>query len=324
MTGPRDRPGGCPQQDCLHTLKGGPCNLGEADPEATCDVWKARSNAEGGGSVEPSSTPLPWTGGVFGRAEAGVVTARGRPRILGLVGHRNAGKSTALVTFYLQLCRGVGVAGRTFAGSYTLRGWDELASPLRLPPNGSGRGFPLHTTLTGREPGLLHLAFRRDDGRLEDILIADTPGEWFEAWADDSNSSPGAHWVVQHSDALALFVDSDALAGEEAGRYRGTYKRLARRTAESADRTPITVVWSKADVNVNSDIRESIARVHRSVLPDADKVAVTVRPTGEEGAPTLTSVVSLFEHLLAPAPRRLAAVRLPVLHPKDPFLAYRG
>lgn len=255
-----------------------------------------------------------------------------RPRLIGLIGLSDAGKTSVLSRLYLLLTRGHELIGRTFAGSRTLYGWEALAIPGRWPPNGTGPGFPEHTTSLDRVPGLLHLAFRHNDGRREDILFADAPGEWFKDWARTRTASTaeGARWVDNHADAAVLFVDSDALAGPERGTARAQITPLIRRTAEAFADRPVVVLWTKSDVEVPSSMRSQIETQIERHFPGRPVLATTVRPQEWDPA-AVRSLFAVIETALdgpsAQRTTRTAPRVLPPLHVvdgDDPLLSFRG
>lgn len=310
----------CPEKHCEFPIV--PCALG-ATPE-DCPALRGIVVREESAPVRPQND-LPWTSAALGAADLSLVTAFRRPRIIGLVGLENAGKTSILAALYILLGRGHELPGRTFAGSLTLQGWEAIAAGMRLPPFGSGSGFPDHTTSTERQPGLLHLAFRLDDGRREDVLFADAPGEWFREWADnaDAATTEGARWLVRHADALALLVDSDALAGEERGRYRAQQLRLVRRMADHVDGKLVVPVWSKADVEVPPTMRERIDEQLARSFPGRAPVQNTAKP-GVWTPDAARRFLGLFQALLASDPMHSDPLAVPTLLVADPLLAFRS
>lgn len=328
------------------------CNLGKRELEA-CEYWQhvvekeagssgstdsagamrtddARVSDDGARHALPDGSPEPvvsWVGGSLGYLDLELVATRSLPRLIGIVGPHNAGKTTLLTVLYLLLWRGRQLRGRSFAGSYTLGGWEDLAYSLRWQP-GQPPQFPPHTSrTTARVPGLLHLAFRRDDGFLEDTLFTDAPGEWFEAWAANRSSplAAGARWTVQNAAALALVVDSAALAGPERGRARAEMIALVRRLSDESDgRRRIAVVWSKSDEDVRKPVRDTLRQAFKDHLPGHREFNVSVYPTEDRREPDLDAFVRLFDWLLE---EQGATMPEPIPAPVDPtnlFLAFRG
>ena len=311
----------CPQEHCQFPLLG--CARG-IEPTSECPALRGASAEKTPSATRPESD-LPWSGAALGAADLSVLTAFGRPRIVGLVGLENAGKTTILATLYLLLSRGYELADRTFAGSVTLQGWEALASSMRFPPSGSGVGFPDHTTSTGRQPGLLHLAFRRLDGTRDDVLFADAPGEWFREWADqaDSETAAGARWLAQNADVLALLNDSEALTGPDRGTYRSQQSRLIGRMGDVTGNRTVAVVWAKSDIEVAPGLRSQLTRHARRFLPGSPTLDVTARP-GEWDEASAKDFLRLFELLLEVDIVAPISLDTPPLRPLDPFLAYRG
>ncbi len=311
----------CPQEHCQFPLFG--CARG-IEPASDCPALKEAPPEEKPTATRPESD-LPWSGTALGAADLSVITAFQQPRIVGLVGLENAGKTTTLATLYLLLSRGFELADRTFAGSVTLQGWEALASPMRLPPSGSGVGFPDHTTSSGRQPGLLHLAFRRSDGTRDDVLFADAPGEWFREWADqvDAETAAGARWLARNADVLAVLNDSEALAGPDRGTYRSQQSRLIGRMGDVARHTPVIIVWAKSDIEVSPGLRDQLTRHARRFVPDSQPLDVTARP-GEWNESAVRRFLHLFEVLLDANPKEPTPLHAPTLRPADPLLAFRG
>ncbi|MEO0325186.1 MAG: hypothetical protein AAF447_19665 [Myxococcota bacterium] len=150
----------------------------------------------------------------MGTSDLAILGGSGRPAVVGLIGPPDSGKTSLLAYLYMWLLEHGTVAGWSFAGSWTLGGWESVVQYSRWtsepPPS-----FPPHTSSAGRHPGILHLALRsQSNGRLRDMLLTDAPGEWFSQWArvPGSTASEGARWVIEKADALLLLVDTGALA----------------------------------------------------------------------------------------------------------------
>jgi hypothetical protein len=69
--------------------------MGEDDPKA-CAFFKADQAVTTNYMVKELKAPLPWGGNVFGVADLSYLASIARPRLVGLVGPQNAGKTTFL------------------------------------------------------------------------------------------------------------------------------------------------------------------------------------------------------------------------------------
>ena len=312
------------------------CTVGHCyAPETLCDLGyslkecpnyqKTGGDVPEAGSAIEITAPLPWTGSALGTDDVGFVAARSAPRMLGIIGPHNAGKTTLLVAWYLLLHRGYSVPGRQFAGSCTFGAWESLARWMRWPSNG-GNGFPPHTSLSDlRQPGLLHLAFRIADDVLEDVLFTDAPGEWFARWAvnRDDDAAAGARWTVEKSDAFAVVIDCEGLTGPKRGTVRSQIFDLALRLSEEKGNRPVDIIWAKSDYKIDESLRTAIENNLQQRLPDARHFSVSVSNVGKpEGMELLTApLVSLLSsHAKLPRTSLKTAPKSDL----DSFLSYRG
>ena len=155
----------------------------------------------------------------MGESDLNFVSGRVKPITVGIFGPESAGKTTILGSFYLLLGRGaLTTEENVFSNSYTLTGWEAVAASMRWRPGPQPPRFPPHTPSgTARAPGMLHLAFRRKDGSLRDLLFADAPGEWFRKWAvnQEALDAEGARWIARHADVTLLIADRQALSGSK-------------------------------------------------------------------------------------------------------------
>ena len=224
------------------------CNLGNLKL-SECANWQS---AEPG--VEADATDdyrPPWSGLALGSVDLSAVTATRRARIVALVGATNAGKTSALVAYFVRLRQGHTVDGMRFAGSFTLLGWDQIAHHPEFPPAGT-RSFPPHTT-SGRSQALLHVRIASHANQLVDVYFTDVPGEWFEEWAYESAEAPGAEWIAERADLFVLLSDTEALQGPERGRARSDYQVLARRVSSVAGEREVLPIRAKSDLGSAPD-----------------------------------------------------------------------
>ena len=255
------------------------CRNGEATP-AECPIWQKNFSQAGNaaGTIDDGSlTLLPWSGSAMGMNDLAFLTSRGEPRVVGLVGAHNAGKTTMLAAWYQQMGREGKVAAGQFAGSFSLEGWEAVAHALRW--EGGQPHFPAHTSSgAGRAPGLLHLALREASGSLKDHLFADAPGEWFERWAVDNaaNDAEGARWLFQHAHLIAVVADCEALSGPQRGSTRSALVQLCRRVAAERRGRPVSLIWSKADIAPPCSIKKAVRDAARLVMPDIVEFHISI------------------------------------------------
>ena len=263
------------------------CDLGFLD-RVRCPAWQGRDD---GATVQPEGATeellLPWSGSALGLIDLSFVAGPTKPLVVGIVGPQNAGKTTLLAAWYLLIGRGLtGSNKRRFAGSYSLAGWEAVASAFRWAP-GQQPSFPPHTTSRGgRAPGLLHLAFRNADGDARGYLFTDAPGEWFQKWAvnRDAVDGEGARWVGEHADMFLLIADREALSGSNMGSARGSLQLLARRLSAERAARPVVLVWTKSDVAVATEMEKAVREAVFGPIPDAHEFLVSIAPRGDEAS----------------------------------------
>lgn len=305
----------CNQADC--DARTG-CIFGELNPS---DCEHRELGEESDSADTDGESPMPWHGSALGMTELQFVAARGRPRLIGVIGPHNAGKTTFLTSLYLKLSHGNRIPEKIFAGSFTLRAWEELANNLRYPTN-SEPMFPRHTPITNdRVPGLLHLAFRNRRRRIEDYLFSDAPGEWFSNWAKDRNAdnAEGARWIAKNADEFLVFIDSEELAGKNCGTARNAITSLAQRLSDELDSRTVRVLWSKSDLSIEDGIRQQVAERLKKHLPDAVHSSISVNEANCTGIQEVAaSVLSPTAH----QGRSLVVDCQSVM--SDPFILFRA
>lgn len=253
----------------------------------------AASSAPTGASGLPPGFRVSWTGSPMGLQDVRLLTARSRVLYIGLVGAANAGKTTFLALLYALLRQGQAIPGYRFAGSYTLPGWEAIASSFTFKEGKTEIQFPLHTSRSisrdeGRVPGLLHLALLPETGPALpiDVLFTDAPGEWFTNWIlkYDAEASAGARWMYQHSDAFLLFADRDRLTGTQRGTARGEIKELADLLIHQLGTRPLGLVWAKSDVpNERPQFLDDISQhLHHAAPRHYHEFEVSVELSGAE------------------------------------------
>jgi len=303
------------------------CALGEIPVE--CPHYASSKTEDSETLSMPSAEGLgvPWSGSEFGIDDIAWVASRQRPTLLVPVGAHKAGKTTFLASLYIGLLRGAKPEGWEQLGSYTLGGWEKLASYLRHTPDGIGPGFPPHTPVTDRRtPGWLHLGFRNTETNVRDLLLADAPGEWFSRWAVDENDSTaeGARWAANRGDVFLLFVDSEGLTSPDRRNVAEQLELLANRLSGVLDDRPLAVVWAKSDKEIPQTLREDVELALSNALPGSKHFQTTVFNSGNDSDPTqqFWDVLDWCVSHSGPMNRQLSP--LASVNPADPFLSFRG
>ncbi|WP_140919636.1 TRAFAC clade GTPase domain-containing protein [Limnobaculum xujianqingii] len=277
------------------------CDLGHLD-HTCCSAWRKETGAEAKrGESTGSDLLLPWSGSALGLTDLGFVVGCQKPLLVGIIGPQNAGKTTLLAAWYLLLCRGLARAGmRQFSGSYSLAGWEAVASALRWSP-GQPPNFPPHTTSRGgRSPGLLHLGFRDLAGKGCSYLFADAPGEWFQKWAVNREAvdGEGARWVAEHADVFLLIADRGALSGVNMGSARNSFQLLAHRLSVEAGNRPVALVWTKSDISIASEMEAMVRKTVLDLMPNTPEFSVSVRADSEGDSSDLNVLQDLLDWTL--------------------------
>lgn len=303
------------------------CAIGEMDA-SNCKHVSGGAEKDAIGET-PNQTLFPWTGRTLGLHDLHFVVGRKKPQTIGIVGLEEAGKTTFLGALYLMICRGEEVLpDHIFAGSYSLEGWENIASFLRFTP-GQSIAFPPHTTSSSqRSPGLLHLRLRSSGDVGRDFLFTDAPGEWFSKWSyrEDSPEAEGARWVADNADRLAIFADCKALSGSSAGKARGDLQVLIRRLTSSLDGRPLALIWTKSDHSLDSEIRKSIKNLLLDNVGTFKEFSVSVKCTefkeGSDYVVDVDALKSVFNWMLSTSERRVVIPSFQRTDWDDCFLAY--
>lgn len=307
------------------------CKSGEPNYRQ-CEYWLNRDETllsedeVNAASEDEAFVLLPWSGNTMGVADLELVASRSRPYVVGIAGSQNAGKTTFLAMIYLLMRRGNFPDFERFAGSFSLGGWEQLATYFEWKSD-TGPQYPPHTSANeGRQPGLLHLAFRNSKGTRHDTLWTDAPGEWFRKWAirrDDIGAS-GARWTYEYADSLLLFADSAALAGDRRGAACTDLEMLADRLGEELKGRKVALVWAKSDIEVLPSVRDRVENACRRNIPTLDIFRVQV-PNRETPSKTLVSeFVRLMTWVLSRSTQDGARIEIPASVTEDPLLAFRG
>lgn len=256
------------------------CLDGEIEVESCKNYCGNSGSNDVENPVSPESNEnkkLPWSGSALGELDLGWVSQIRMPITIGLLGYHNTGKTTFLATLYMLIRAGKKIGQWSFAGSYTLMGWERIAQFMQHHPH-KIISFPPHTSANvSRVPGLLHLLLKNENGKYIDLIFPDAPGEWFQNWAKsaDDSSSVGARWIDNNADCYILVADCSAFK-ESIGKARRGLTGMADRVRNTLSGRPISLVWTKADEDLDKGIKEKITDKVRKVLPDIQPFDVAV------------------------------------------------
>lgn len=283
--------GNCTEKGC--NAPDTDCSLGELDYRS-CIHWRTENdNEESPVQDEKFELRLPWTSMALGLTDIQFISGCSNPKIIGVIGAENAGKTSMLAAWYLMISKGVlHQIDRQFAGSYSLIGWEAIANNLRWEP-GQPPCFPAHTPSgSRRSPGLLHMALcNTKSDKTQDYFFADSPGEWFRKWSLDSEAKEveGARWLAKNADVFLLIADREALSTN--GRARANFKHLALRLKSEANGRPIALVWTKEDIVEKVESKKGMAKEEStldkikkyvfSILPDVQQFHIHVNTNPE-------------------------------------------
>lgn len=308
----------CVNENCFPDTA---CALGHLDRN-NCEHWQQQGDEADGKVVNPDVqiSDVPWNGYALGTSDLAILSGRGQPVVIGLIGPPDSGK-TSLLSYIYMWCLKYGRMGDwDFAGSWTLGGWESVVQYCRwvgeLPPS-----FPPHTSSTGRHPGILHISVRQHEtGALRDILFTDAPGEWFTHWArvPADKTAAGARWVVKHANTILLLIDSDALAdAEKLPQTRRATRDLIERVGAEKGECSAMVLWTKDDVEVPENVREGLSSTCKQFLPN-EKTWRTTVTNPETIERCFVEAIRMSEDTIT---------SFDVIEPRlstDPFLAFRG
>ena len=311
----------CPEPHCYAPEVA--CQLGEPNL-ADCRHWKEGPTVETArqqGTLDPALMLLPWSANSFGVVDLPFLSARSNPIVVGVVGPHNAGKTTLLAAWYLVLGRGARLVDLSFAGSYTLGGWENIAHSLRWTEE-KGPTFPMHTPSAGRVPGLLHLALRDASQQMRDFIFTDASGEWFHRWATDRDAedAAGARWISEHADLFLVMVDCDSLQSPARGVARHEIELLLERLGSERRNRPVALVWSKADLVIPDTIRAAVREAATRVVPGFCELSVSIYPEDEPEQTARRYLDLLFWAITQP--RRQGERQMHHPSSRDAFLGY--
>ncbi len=312
----------CSWPDCYPEDTG--CQCGEKDYTKCKHYKKQEGSSEISEDITPNQKRFSWTGSAMGLHDLNYITSSSNVIIIGVVGVAKTGKTTFLALLYCLLRHGYKIGNFSFAGSYTLTGWEDISFNLKWKAEDPKIQFPPHTTSNaGRIPGLLHLALKNEDGIIYNVIFTDAPGEWFKDWSINKKAlkSEGANWIYSKADAFLMFADRDKLSGTERGSTRNMINQLLVRLKENIKDRPVCLVWSKSDIEIETSIKNNISNYFTSNFNNNREFDVSARNDNSEWHENVLNSVSYIINSIVS--RQNSALELPVILSNDLFLARR-
>jgi hypothetical protein len=155
------------------------------------------------------------TGIEMGTEDAVTISRSSYTRLIGVLGATNSGKTCLLSSLYLLASNGLLGDRFRFAGSLTLKGFEDRARHAREWTSGS---FPEqlaeHTRLLDpRAPSLLHMALAETGklARRRDLLFTDLPGEWTSQLVARADTAARLAFLAR-ADGVIVVLDGPSFA----------------------------------------------------------------------------------------------------------------
>lgn len=296
----------CKDEDCQNTwdIEKPECKCGEPN-HTKCNNYIGNqkikdNNEEQLNAKQQEGLLLSWHGNAMGELDIAWLNVKKQPLIIGVIGPADAGKTTLLAALYMLLRGGKSIGDYTFAGSYTLLGWEKLAHFLSFNTHKKIH-FPPHTSSKeARLPGLLHLILKDKNGNLHNILFTDAPGEWFINWAKSSEApeSKGARWIDENADAFVIIADTKAFS-ENIGSSRRVLTSIAERMKNTHQNRPTVLAWTKATFEIDNTVKYGISERVKTNLHSVKVFDTAVIDINEENSCLLDNILEIFNHILS-------------------------
>jgi hypothetical protein len=335
----------CDHEDC--TLpQGGRCGRAAefAAPLTDCRSLKREALATPARPLSPvpakppsiypdAEDAAPWRGRHLDLREAEAIVQRSPARLISVLGPHNAGKTSLMASFFLQIANDqYGPFPYRFASSRTLYGFQDLVDRANRWSDKPGEHIVGHTPKEdGQDAGrFLHLGLRPSrpsDDRHIDVLLSDVAGEWIDGWTQRVDEDARRRLAfVRRSDGFVIVADADALMGRSGAKTDASIAGLIRRVAaEGPSRRVLAMVFSKLDRVIDRVTPpDGDARMKREAWGPLGKASPRIfnaldhaREAGFEVAPFAVSafpkplaeghpigVMEPFAHVMASADRR--------------------
>lgn len=294
---------------CPHTRPAS--EVDDTDDVDRCDVKDADTGGDDDADEDNPAADSRWVflGGdaPLSVQEADQLAAHAPCRVVLVAGEFESGKTTLVVELYAQFLQG-SFGGAHFGGSRTLRALDKRHHPAR---EKSGHVTPKTERTADEDMRLLHLRLRRH-GRLQDLLLSDVKGEFFENIVDGAGVAREVP-LATRADLCLLMVDGASVANTIHRQSAVTRARLLLGGLCESDGlrpgTTIAIVLTKIDLIAPADrpwAEAQLTELRQWALGrgfDATALCVAARPP--DGPPE--GLELLLDYFLPPPrPRKVA------------------
>ncbi len=250
---------------CINKLSFDECpDVIRAGDEAADTDDMAGSSADGAAAPPQLSSPI---GDSLDAQSCDALLRATGAKMIGIVAGPEAGKTTLVSTIYERVHRGM-AKGFAFAGSETLRGYEERCHLSRLASNGASPDT--ERTKTWAELSFTHLKLAVGDERAN-LLFSDRSGEHFENVLDSPEQISDFEELAR-ADHIWIVVDLDRL--HHSGHLLKSQLRrliMAMQAAGLLDAKPVSIVATKADLFTAKKARSAIEADLDAVIDDLQK-----------------------------------------------------
>lgn len=267
-----------------------------------------RSDARGIGALDSAETP--WQGGHLDLRQVDHLLWSSPARVFGVLGAFNAGKTSLLTSYFLQIATGQrGPLSYRFTSSLSLRAWKNLIDQVAVWKGLPSEQLLAHTPKESESALFLHLGVSPPEPsprRHIDLLYSDLPGEWVTEWATvSSEENKNRLQFFERCNGFVVVVDGSELM--KSNRVDADTSRIIRRLGEGdPHRLPkqsLALVITKFDLIIDqSPVPPPSQRGERSQWgPLGQKMARTWNALDElkkKGVTYRVFPVSAFPHPL--------------------------
>lgn len=239
-------------------------------------------------SADVSAEGLPlWRGEYLSLDEANAIRATGFTRLIMLAGLPNVGKTSLLISPYVQALVGP-VGGLSFSGSKTIIGFEKRCHLSRV--KCAGQMPDIERTLPSPDPRFLHISFRNTHNKRVNLLLPDVSGEVFEM-AADSDSAASNLEIMKEADYLGFLLDASELSTPNQryaaiDKYRNVLE--VSRKMGYVNTKQVSVLITKADLVSDTEERNALVDLAFSsssdLIPELNREDIRLISTRRGGA----------------------------------------